>query len=118
MSRLDFVYRSELPHRARTVYIYLADRANKDGECWARYPHHCQRAAAFTDHSAPRFERSKESRLASNGAEIQKERRKEQFALYAEEKLKPQAYSITVLPPRGNYAQQVEGGTRHSGRRR
>lgn len=38
MSRLDFVYRSELPHRARTVYIYLADRANKDGECWPAIP--------------------------------------------------------------------------------
>jgi hypothetical protein len=47
----------------------------------ACYTHHCQRAAAFTDHSAPRFERSKESRLASNGAEVQEERRKEQFAL-------------------------------------
>ena len=38
MSRLDPVYRSELPHRARTVYIYLADRANKDGECWPAIP--------------------------------------------------------------------------------
>lgn len=38
MSRLDSVYRSELPHRARTVYIYLADRANKDGECWPAIP--------------------------------------------------------------------------------
>ena len=38
MSRLDSVYRSELPHRARTVYIYLADKANKDGECWPAIP--------------------------------------------------------------------------------
>ncbi len=38
MRRLDLVYRSELPHRARTVYIYLADRANKDGECWPAIP--------------------------------------------------------------------------------
>lgn len=38
MSRLDLVYRSELPHRARAVYIYLADRANKDGECWPAIP--------------------------------------------------------------------------------
>lgn len=38
MRRLDFLYRSELPHRAVSVYIYLADRANKDGECWPAIP--------------------------------------------------------------------------------
>ena len=38
MSRLDFIYRRELPHRAVSVYIYLADRANKDGECWPAIP--------------------------------------------------------------------------------
>ena len=27
MSRLDFLYRTELPHRAVAVYIYLANRA-------------------------------------------------------------------------------------------
>lgn len=30
MSRLDFLYRTELPHRAVAVYIYLADRANEN----------------------------------------------------------------------------------------
>lgn len=34
MSKLDFLYRLELPHRAVSVFIYLHDRANKDGECW------------------------------------------------------------------------------------
>ncbi len=34
MGRLDFLYRMELPHRAVSVYIYLLDRANKEGECW------------------------------------------------------------------------------------
>ena len=34
MSRLDFLYRRDLPHRAVSVYVYLADHANKDGECW------------------------------------------------------------------------------------
>lgn len=34
MSRLDFLYRSELPHRAVAVYIYLADRTNENNECW------------------------------------------------------------------------------------
>ena len=38
MSRLDFLYCMELPHRAVAVYIYLADRANKDGECWPAIP--------------------------------------------------------------------------------
>lgn len=28
----------ELPHRAISVYIYLADRANKDQECWPAIP--------------------------------------------------------------------------------
>ena len=38
MGRLDFIYRMELSHRAKSVYIYLADRANKDGECWPAIP--------------------------------------------------------------------------------
>ena len=28
------IYQKELPHRAVTVYVYLADRTNKQGECW------------------------------------------------------------------------------------
>lgn len=38
MGRLDFLYRMDLPHRAVSVYIYLSDRANKDGECWPAIP--------------------------------------------------------------------------------
>ncbi len=38
MSRLNFLYQSDLPHRAVSVYIYLRDRANKDGECWPAIP--------------------------------------------------------------------------------
>ena len=38
MGKLDFLYRTELPHRAVAVYIYLADRANKDRECWPAIP--------------------------------------------------------------------------------
>lgn len=38
MGRLNAVYRMELPHRATAVYGYLADRANKDGECWPAVP--------------------------------------------------------------------------------
>lgn len=38
MSRLDFLYRKELPHRAVAVYMYLSDRANPKGECWPAIP--------------------------------------------------------------------------------
>ena len=38
MGRLDFLYRMELPHRAVAVYLYLCDRANRDGECWPSIP--------------------------------------------------------------------------------
>ena len=34
MGRRDYLYQSELMHRAVTVYLYLEDRANKNGECW------------------------------------------------------------------------------------
>lgn len=38
MGKLDFLYRMELPHRAVAVYIYLFDRANKEGKCWPAVP--------------------------------------------------------------------------------
>ena len=38
MCRLENLYRAELSHRAISVYIYLKDRANKDGECWPAIP--------------------------------------------------------------------------------
>lgn len=38
MGRLDFLYRLELPHRAVAVYLYLYERANRDGECWPAIP--------------------------------------------------------------------------------
>lgn len=34
MSRLTFLYKMNLPHRAVAVYTYLYDRANKNGECF------------------------------------------------------------------------------------
>jgi DNA-binding MarR family transcriptional regulator len=34
MSYFGTIYAAELPHRARTVYMYLRDRADKDGKCW------------------------------------------------------------------------------------
>lgn len=38
MRRLDFLYQMDLPHRAVAVYIYLYDRANREGQCWPAVP--------------------------------------------------------------------------------
>ena len=38
MSKLNFLYRMDLSHRAISVYTYLFDRANKNGECWPSIP--------------------------------------------------------------------------------
>ena len=38
MGRLDFLYRMDLSHRAVAVYVYLYDRANREGECWPAVP--------------------------------------------------------------------------------
>ena len=38
MGRFDFLYKMDLQHRAVAVFIYLADRANRDGECWPAIP--------------------------------------------------------------------------------
>ena len=38
MSRLRVLYESDVPHRAISVYLYLAKRANKKGECWPAVP--------------------------------------------------------------------------------
>lgn len=34
MGYFNPIYSSDLPHRARAVYMYLKDRTNKDGTCW------------------------------------------------------------------------------------
>ena len=34
MGYFNSIYSSNLPHRARTVYMYLKDRANRNGACW------------------------------------------------------------------------------------
>ena len=38
MGRFDFLYKLDLQHRAVAVHIYLADRANRAGECWPAIP--------------------------------------------------------------------------------
>lgn len=34
MRNIKSIYQLDLPHRAVAVYTYLADRADKNGECW------------------------------------------------------------------------------------
>ena len=34
MGYFDSIYASDLNHRARSVYMYLKDHADKDGQCW------------------------------------------------------------------------------------
>lgn len=34
MGRLDKLYRSDVPHRAKLVYIYLFDRMDKEKTAW------------------------------------------------------------------------------------
>ena len=34
MAYFTSLYRSELPHRARAVYMYLHDRTDKEGKCY------------------------------------------------------------------------------------
>lgn len=38
MRNYNHIYKMDLPHRAVAVYIYLADRANKDNVCWPSIP--------------------------------------------------------------------------------
>ena len=34
MGYFDRIYRADLSHRARSVYMYLKDHANNEGKCW------------------------------------------------------------------------------------
>lgn len=38
MTDLKKLYQSDLPNRAIAVYLYLRDRANKEGFCWPAVP--------------------------------------------------------------------------------
>ena len=86
MSRLDFLYRSELPHRAVAVYIYLVDRTNENNECWPAIP----TIAADLKYSPSTVRRGirdlKKSRASRNRAAVSQKRRKSNllFRLKAE----------------------------------
>jgi len=34
MSYFGTIYAGDIPHRAKAVYMYLKDRANRSGTCW------------------------------------------------------------------------------------
>ena len=34
MAYFTYIYQSDLNHRAKSVYIYLKDRADAEGRCW------------------------------------------------------------------------------------
>ena len=38
MSRLDFLYSSDVSSKAVAVFLYLLDHANKQGKCWPSIP--------------------------------------------------------------------------------
>ena len=38
MKQLHLIYCADLPHRAVSVYLYLANRANKESQCWPSIP--------------------------------------------------------------------------------
>ena len=106
MGRLDFLYRMELPHRAVSVYIYLSDRANKDGECWPAIP----TIAAELKLSQSTVRRA--LRDLRKAGLLDKRRQKQpalQNSMIATEQK-------THLPPRDNYIHSVAGGTCHDGR--
>ena len=50
MRNLIHLYKQDLPHRAVAVYIYLADRANKQEICWPAIPTIASAYAASPDH--------------------------------------------------------------------
>ena len=75
MGYFDSIYAAELPHRAVTVYMYLKNRSNANGDCWpavktiARDLHlsraTVQRAIRDLEHSGWLV---KESRWRENGS--------------------------------------------------
>lgn len=75
MGRLDFLYSMELPHRAVSVYIYLYDRANKNGECWPAIPTIAKRIKALPINNQESFKRFTESRTHIHRTAIPHQRR-------------------------------------------
>ena len=73
MRNFTELYRMDLPHRAISVYRYLADRANKDGICWPSIPtisNHFQRSAALRIHYQKGYRRPQKSGAGADRTEV------------------------------------------------
>ena len=96
MSRLDFLYRTELPHRAVAVYIYLADRTNENNECWPAIPTIAS-DLKFSPSTVRRGIRDLKKQGSSQPSSGTEKKWQEKFAVPAESGVKKQK-----PPPRGN----------------
>ena len=47
MNSFRNIYNSNLSHRAKSVYMYLKDRADSEGRCWPGHQNHCSGVGAF-----------------------------------------------------------------------
>lgn len=114
MGRLDFLYCMELPHRAVAVYLYLYDRANRDGECWPSIP-----------------TIARELKLSESTVRRAIQDLKKAELLVTEQRYRVRGGKSSLLfrsgncdrvkyhlPPRGNCALLMKGGTWHDDRRR
>ena len=114
MSRLDYIYRTELPHRAVSVYIYLLDRANKDGECWPAIPTMSKELKLSQSTIRRALHDLRKEGLIETEQRYRKKGGKSSL-LY---KLKHQKGQKNItLPPRDNYILLVVGGTCHDVKR-
>ncbi len=96
MSRLDFLYRTKLPHRAVAVYIYLADRTNENNECRPAIPTIAS-DLKLSPSTVRRWIRDLKKAGPLAIEQRTEKRRQEQSAVSAESGVKKQN-----APPRGN----------------
>lgn len=85
MNRLDRIYKSELPHRAVAVYLYLRGRANKEGQCWPSL-HTVARDLKLSVRTVQRgIADLKQAGLSRDRAAVPAKRRQRLAAVYDEE---------------------------------
>lgn len=70
MGRFDFLYKMDLHHRAVAVYIYLADRSNKNSECWPAIPTIARELKLSQSTVRRALQDYKKSRVIGNGAAL------------------------------------------------
>ena len=70
MGRFDFLYKMDLHHRAVAVYIYLADRSNKNSECWPAIPTIARELKLSQSTGRRALQDYKKSRVIGNGAAL------------------------------------------------